>query len=89
MPVDKNHFSEVNLDLTVRFLEKVQGRSLYQVQNDSGEAPIFVGTKDECGRYLKILHEKIHKHLNRKRLTRNLTKRIYRADFSDYRRAGA
>lgn len=89
MSADKTQFSEVNLELSVRFLEKVRGRSLYQVKNDSSENPIFVGTKDECGRYLTILQEKIHKHLNRKRLTRNLTKRIYRADFSDYRRAGA
>jgi hypothetical protein len=71
------------LDLSVRFVERVRGKRLYKVHNGQSDDAIFVGTREECGRYLTILHEKIERQLNRKRLSRNLSKRVYRADFSD------
>lgn len=77
------------LDVAVRFFEKVRGKRLYKVHNRQSDIAIFVGTKDECARYLEILQEKIDKQLNRKRLTRNLNKRIYRAEFSDHARVRA
>mgnify|MGYP003572488474 FL=1 len=77
------------LDVTVRFFEKIRGKRLYKVHNRQSDNAIFVGTKDECARYLEILQEKIDKQLNRKRLTRNLSKRVYRAEFSDHARVRA
>jgi hypothetical protein len=77
------------LDVAVRFFDKVRGKRLYKVHNRQSGSAIFVGTKDECARYLEILQEKIDKQLNRKRLTRNLNKRVYRADFSDHSRVRA
>ncbi|MBN2490799.1 MAG: hypothetical protein JXQ29_08125 [Planctomycetes bacterium] len=76
------------LDLSVRFLRRVHGKRLYKVYNSLSDDAIFVGTRDECGRYLTILHEKVQRQLNRKRLTRTHGKRVYRASFSDLRHAG-
>lgn len=80
--------SGYKLDVSVRYFEKVHGRKLYKVSNLKNNHVIFVGTKEECRRYLKILQEKIDKQLNRKRLARNKTRRIYRTHFSDYSKAG-
>ena len=77
------------LDVAVRFFDKIRGKRLYKVHNRQSGNAIFVGTKDECTRYLEILQEKIDKQLNRKRLTRNLSKRVYRAEFSDHARVRA
>jgi len=77
--------SSFKLDVSVRFFEKVRGKRLYKVHNLKNSNTIFVGTKEECGRYLTILQEKIDRQLNRKRLPRSLGKRVYRADFSDLR----
>ena len=77
------------LDVAIRFFEKNRGKRLYKVHNRQSGSTIFVGTKDECVRYLEILQEKIDKQLNRKRLTRNLNKRVYRAEFSDHARVKA
>jgi len=79
--------SGFKLDVSVRFFEKVRGKKLYKVRNLQSNHVIFVGTKEECRRYLKILQEKIDKQLNRKRLTRNKTRRTYRTHFSDFSKA--
>lgn len=72
------------LDLSVGFFEKVRGKKLYKVYKSKNNHAVFVGSKDECMRYLKIFQEKIDKQLNRKRPCRNSTKRTYRADLSGF-----
>ncbi len=86
MPTKTESKTEFTLDVSVEPIDDGRSRPLYRVYNPDADQVIFVGTRDECGRYLEILHEKIRKHLNRKRLTRSHTKRVYRADFSDSRR---
>ena len=78
--------TEFTLDVSVEPMPDTRSRRLFRVYNPDADQVIFVGTRDECERYLEILHEKIRKHLNRKRLTRSHSRRVYRADFSDHRR---
>ena len=79
--------SPFKLDVQIRLMGRVRGRRLYRVFHSGSESAVFVGTNDECKRYIAILQEKIDKQLGRKRLSRNSNKRVYRATISETTRA--
>ena len=80
--------SGFKIDISVRYYKKLRGNKLYKVRNLKNDRDIFVGTREECRRYLKILQEKIDKQLNRKRLVIDKTRKTYRTHFSDFSKAG-
>ena len=75
------------LDISVRYYKKIRGNKLYKVHNVKNNRDIFVGSREECRRYLNILQEKIDKQLNRKRLVIDKTRKTYRTHFSDFTKA--